>query len=245
MAAAQLRAEFIRLLRSPEFTAFTLAFPTILYLFVGTQPGHLGGIEFRKYALASLAAYAAVNVALFAFGVSVATDRLNRTDALMKASPLRPGVVLLAKTLTAIAFAAAALAVLYLAAAFIAGVRLDAAQYVSLTARLLVGMLTFIAMGFTVGYLVNPGAAVAVVNLLFLPMSFASGIFVPIQALPKLIQDIAPYLPMYHYGRVAWNALGVSYSDLGTSVLWLAGYTIAFIALAVWAQRRDELRRFA
>ena len=245
MALRQTRTEFLRLFRSPEFTGFTLAFPAILYLFVGTQTGSYAGLDLHRYMLASLAAYAAVNVALFSFGVTVATERLNRTDALMRATPLRPWVALLGKTVAAVVFASAALVVLYVFADLVAGARLGASEYIGLTFRLLLGMLPFLAMGFAIGYLVNPGAAVVVVNLIFLPMSFASGIFIPVRVLPSYVQTIAPSLPMYHYGRVAWSAIGVRYDDLGRSVLWLAGYLVLFVAAALWAQRRDELKRFA
>ena len=84
-----------------------------------------------------------------------------------------------------------------------------------------------------------------VVNLILLPMSFASGIFFPIDGLPSFIKDIAPYLPMYHLGHLAWNAVGVPYNDIGKSVLWLAGYSVVFLLLTLWAVRREDDRRFA
>lgn len=246
MLLAQVRAEFLRLFRSPEFTGFTMAFPSILYFFVGaTNQGSYAGVVAKHYSLVSLAAYSVVNVALFSFGVAVATDRLLHTDALMKASPVRPGVVLVAKALAAAVFAVASLVVLFAVAGFLLGVRLQTVEYFQVTWRLLLGMLPFLALGFAVGYLVNPGAAVAVVNLIFLPMSFASGIFIPLQFLPSYIQKLAPYLPMYHYGHVAWSAIGVQYSDLGRSVLALVAWFVGLTVLAVIAQRRDELRRFA
>jgi len=76
-------------------------------------------------------------------------------------------------------------------------------------------------------------------------MAFASGIFFPVRVLPDFIQKIAPYLPMYHYGRLAWNAVGVSEENLLQSVLWLAGYLVLFTALTIWAAQREEQRRFS
>jgi ABC-2 type transport system permease protein len=99
-------------------------------------------------------------------------------------------------------------------------------------------------MGFAIGYLTGPSGAVLAVNLILLPMSFASGIFFPINGLPAFIRDIAPYLPMYHLGHIAWNAVGVPENNLGSSVLWLAGYSIVFLALTLWAVRREDDRRF-
>lgn len=241
----QTLAELRRLMRVPEFTGFSLVFPVILYVFIGGLGGGRSDVDFHRYALASLASYAVVNVALFSIGVTVATERGARIDALLRASPVRPIVPLAAKVLTGLAFAAVSLAILYVAAILVGGVRLSAFEWFNLTWRLLVGMIPFMCMGFAFGYLAGPAAAVALINLVFLPMSFASGIFFPLGSLPRFIQVIAPYLPMYHLGHVAWNAVGVRYDDLAVSAVWLAGYGIVFLAAALWAVRREDDRRFS
>jgi ABC-2 type transport system permease protein len=245
MVAAQTQAEFRRLFRVLEFTGFGLIFPLILYIFVGLQGSGAGAAGYHKYALASLSSYAIVNIALSTFGITVATERGSRMDALMRATPLRPIAPLIGKTLAALAFALAALLLLYLAGIFLGGISMPLEQWFNLTWRLLLGIIPFICMGFAIGYLSGPAAAVLVVNLILLPMSFASGIFFPIDGLPSFIKDVAPYLPMYHLGHLAWNAVGVPYSDLGMSVLWLAGYTVLFLLLTLWAVRREDDRRFS
>jgi len=245
MVVQQTLAELRRLVRVPEFAGFSLAFPVILYLFVGTQGGQAGGVAFPKYALASFAAYAVVNVALFSFGVTVASERGNRIDALLRATPVRPIAPLIAKVLTGLAFAVLALVLLYLAGIFLGGVSITAGELFTLTWRLLAGMVTFMGMGFAFGYLSGPNAAVAVINLVFLPMSFASGIFIPLNVLPPVIRNLGPYLPMYHLGRLAWNAVGVPQEDLWKSVAWLAGYAVVFLAVTLWAVRREDDRRFS
>jgi ABC-2 type transport system permease protein len=242
MIAAQTQAEFRRLVRVPEFTGFGLLFPLILYVFVGLQTSNA---DYHKYALASMSAYAVVNIALSTFGISVANERGSRMDALMRATPLRPIAPLIGKTVAAAVFALAALALLYLAGTLLAGIRMPAEQWFNLTWRLLLGMIPFISMGFAIGYLSGPSAAVAVVNLIFLPMSFASGIFIPIDNLPSFIQGFAPYLPMYHLGHIAWSSVGVPENDLWKSVLWLVGYAVVFVALTLWAVRREDDRRFS
>jgi ABC-2 type transport system permease protein len=240
MIAAQTQAEFRRLFRVWEFTGFGLVFPLILYIFVGLQ----GPVEFHKYSLASLSAYAVVNIALSTFGITVANERGSRMDALLRATPVRPIAPLVGKTLAAAAFSLAALALLFLAGIFLAGISMPLGQWFSLAWRLELGIIPFICMGFAIGYLSGPSAAVLVVNLLLLPMSFASGIFFRIESLPGFIRDVAPYLPLYHLGRIAWNAVGVPYDDIWKSVLWLAGYTVVFLALTLWAVRREDDRRF-
>ena len=90
MVAAQTQAELRRLLRVSEFTGFGLAFPLILYVFIGLQGSGPGAADYHKYALASMCAYAVVNIALSTFGISVANERGSRMDALLRATPVRP-----------------------------------------------------------------------------------------------------------------------------------------------------------
>ena len=245
MVAAQTQAEFRRLFRVLEYTGFGLVFPLVLYIFIGLQGGTGPRVaDFHKYVLASMSAYAVVNIALSTFGISVANERGSRIDALMRATPVRPIAPLIGKTVAAVVFALAALLLLYAAGILLGGISMPLEQWFNLTWRLLLGIIPFILMGFAIGYLSGPSAAVLVVNLIILPMSFASGIFFPIDSLPAFIRDIAPYLPMYHLGHIAWNAVGVEYKDLWASVLWLAGYSIVFLGLTLWAVRREDDRRF-
>ena len=62
--------------------------------------------------------------------------------------------------------------------------------------------------------------------------------------LPGFVQKIAPYLPSYHYGQLAWSAVGARAEPLAVSLAWLAGYTVVFLAIAMRAYRREETRKF-
>ena len=54
-------------------------------------------------------------------------------------------------------------------------------------------------------------------------------------------QNVAPYLPAYHTAQLAWTTLGAGdESPLSVHLLWLAGYTVLFLALGLIAYRRDE-----
>ncbi len=62
--------------------------------------------------------------------------------------------------------------------------------------------------------------------------------------MPEFIQQLAPYLPTYHYGQLAWGAAGASAESLPTSLLWLAAYTTVFLALAARGYYAEEQRKF-
>jgi ABC-2 type transport system permease protein len=248
MTVQQTRGEFLKLWRSPIFSIFSLLLPVIFYLFFGIQQAGKfdQGVNIGAYVLASLAAYGVANVMLFSFGIGVALDRGRKFDVLMRASALRPVATMIAKLLTGTAFALIALLVLFAFAAVVGGLRMETSQWVTLTWRLLLGSIPFLVLGFAIGYSVSPNAAPAVVNMIALPMYFASGLFLPISQLPSFIRSLAPFLPAYHYGQVVWDAIGAPPSaPLWQSAAWLAGYALVFAGIALRAYRADESKKFS
>ena len=246
MLAQQTRSEFLKLWRDPGFTISSLLLPTIFFAFFGLPnvDAETAGTNAGGYLLASFGAYGVISVMLFSFGAGVASERGMKMDLLMRAAPLRPAVSFAAKIISAVTFAFLTLVVLFAFARIAGGVTQDLSDWATLTFRLLAGSLPFIFLGFGVGYLARPTSAAPVIQLIFLPISFASGLFLPLEGLPDLVQDIAPYLPTYRYAELAWSTVGANTDPLSRSVLWLAGYGTVFLAIAVWAYRREDIKRF-
>jgi ABC-2 type transport system permease protein len=247
MLRQQVRAELLKLRRSPIFSIFSLALPVIFYAFFGIANANATteGIHAGTFLMASFGAYAVANVMLFTFGITIAVERGRRMDVLMRATPLRPWVFLLSRIVAATVFALAALVILAVFASLTGGVRLSTGQWIGLMVKLLLGSLPFLLLGFAIGYFVSPNSAAAVVNLIGLPMYFASGIFEPLRFLPDFIQKIGPYLPAYLYGQLAWDAVGARSDPLWRDLVGLAVYAVLFLALALLAFNRQEKSRFA
>jgi len=248
MLLAQTRSELLMRWRVPAFSVTNLVLPIVFFTFFGLPVAHLrrgDGVSIGAYLLASFGAYAVGNVMVYGFGIGVANERGMKIDRLMRASPLPPLVFMLAKVLTALVFSLVALVLLIAFGIVVGGIHETPAVWATIITRLLAGSLPFIALGFAIGYLSGPNAAPALANLIYLPLSFASGLFVPLNQLPAFIQNLAPYLPSYHYAQLAWSALGAGRESLGESLLWLAAYTALFLTLAVRSYRREERAKFA
>lgn len=244
---AQIRSEIRLRWRVPAFSASNLVLPVVLYSFFGlpfagrTTPR---GLDIGVVLLVSFAAYAVGQVMVYGFGIGVAMERGQRIDLLMRATPLPAGIHLAAKVVVAALFGLLAALILFAYASLAGGIRLAPGLWVSVIARLLAGALPLIALGFWVGYVAGPNAAPAVVNLIYLPLAFASGLFLPPDQLPGFVQRIAPYLPTYHYAQLAWSAIGAAREPVGVSLLWLAGYAVVLLWLAARAYRRETSRKF-
>ncbi len=248
MLLAQTRSELLMRWRVPAFSVTNLILPIVFFTFFGLPVAHVvrgDGVSIGAYLLASFGAYAVGNVMVYGFGIGVANERGMKIDRLMRASPLPPLVFMLAKVVTALVFSLVALVLLIAFGIVVGGIHQTPGVWATIITRLLAGSLPFIALGFAIGYWSGPNAAPALANLIYLPLSFASGLFVPLNQLPAFIQTLAPYLPSYHYAQLAWSALGAGHESLGVSLLWLAGYTVLFLTPAVRSYRREERAKFA
>jgi ABC-2 type transport system permease protein len=248
MLLAQTRSELLMRWRVPAFSVTNLALPIVFFTFFGLPVAHVvrrDGVSIGAYLLASFGAYAVGNVMVYGFGIGVANERGMKVDRLMRASPLPPLVFMLAKVVTALLFSLLALVLLIGFGIVVGGIHQTPTVWAMVITRLLAGSLPFIGLGFAIGYWSGPHAAPAVANLIYLPLSFASGLFVPLDQLPGFVRTLAPFLPSYHYAQLAWSALGAGRESLGESLLWLACYTALFLTLAVRAYRREERAKFA
>jgi ABC-2 type transport system permease protein len=183
-------------------------------------------------------------VAVYGFGIGVASERGMKVDLLMRATPLPAAVHLAAKLVTALVFSLISLVLLITYGTLAGGVARDPGVWAAVIVRLLAGSPPFITLGFAIGYLAGPHAAPGVANLIYLPLAFGSGLFVPVEQLPGFVQAVAPFLPNYHYAHLAWSAIGAGREPLATSLAWLAFYTVAFGLLALRGYRRDADHKF-
>jgi ABC-2 type transport system permease protein len=119
-------------------------------------------------------------------------------------------------------------------------VHMALARWLELIAILIFGAAPFCALGCAIGFLAGPNSAPPITNLIYLPMSLASGLWMPLEFLPRFVRVIAPFLPPYHLSRLALGAMGGDQSSALGHVAWLAGFTVLFLLIAVGAYRRDE-----
>ncbi|MFO7277674.1 MAG: ABC transporter permease [Pseudomonadota bacterium] len=237
-----IRCELLKLWRAPAFSVPTLLFPALFYLMFGLPQADrtIGNVSVGDYILVAYSTFAVMSVGLFAFGVSIAAERASGWARLLRLTPLSPAAHLAARLVVAAGFVAAALVLLFSVAA-IGTRRADVFELLlHLLPLLLPGVVPFAALGFALGHLCTPGAATAVANLLFLPLAFASGLFVPLEYLPSVVQSLAPWLPSHHLGLLGWSLVDpLPAASLARSLGMLVVFTAGCMAFAWWAWRRD------
>jgi ABC-2 type transport system permease protein len=232
---AEARSECVRYLRAPGFILPMLLFSTVFYLMFGVLLNHG---EASRYLLASYSAFGIIGPGLFGFGVSLAIERDGGLLTLKRALPMPPCAYLLGKMVMAMIAATIVTVLLVLIGVFLAHVSLSVTQIAKLMLTGAFGVLPFCALGMLVGTLIKGQGAPGLLNLVYLPMAFLSGLWLPLSMLPQALQKIAPIWPSYHLNQLTLAAVGLNNGALLSHVLALAGYTIVFLLLAVRQLRR-------
>ena len=230
------RCEFLRMLREPAFGIPVIAFPAMFYLLFGVLLAKGNAGQAAQYLLATYTSFGVIGAAMFGFGVTIAIDREQGYLRLKQVLPTPPGAMLLAKMAMAMLFAAIIALVLAVLAAGFGGVRLAPMQWLLLALVNIIGVLPFAAIGLYVGTLVGGNAAPALLNVLYLPMAFLSGLWLPLSMLPAFLSKAAPVWPAYHLGQLSLKVVGFDQGQpIWLHVLVLAVFTAVFFVLA---QRR-------
>jgi ABC-2 type transport system permease protein len=244
---AETRAEILKMLRLPAYLIPTFAFPLMFYALFGISFGagkSYGEVGVATYLLATYGAFGVIGVALFGFGVGLAVERGQGWMLLKRASPMPVGAFFAAKVTLAILLSIGVVIVLAAAGVLFGDVAFEPARLGLLGAVLVAGAAPFCAFGLMLGHLAGPNSAPAIVNLIHLPTSFASGLWIPIQALPDAVQKVAPALPAFHYGQLALETVGAGDGRIVQHVLYLLGFTAVCLTGAAVAYLRDDGRTF-
>lgn len=240
------RYELQKVLRLPAFAIPSIAFPVLFYVFFGLSFGGgraAGSVTMATYLLATYGAFGVIGAALFGFGVGVAVERGQGWMSLKRASPMPPLAYFTAKIFMAVVFGIVIIGALYGLGIAFGGVEMAPGRWLRLALVHVTGALPFCAMGLALGYWAGPNSAPAIVNLIYLPMAFASGLWVPLPALPGFFQTLAPWLPAYHYAQLALDVIGAGAGQATSRhVGYLASFTVLCLLAAWVGYRRDEDR---
>jgi ABC-2 type transport system permease protein len=233
------QSEFMRLLRTPGFSIPTLLFPIMFYTFFGIVFSMSPAMP--TYLMVTYAVFGVIGPALFSFGVGIAVERGQGWFDLKEVSPMPASAYIFARVALTFIFSLIIILLLYFMAAVFAGVQLYKTQWLLIAFILILGSLPFCAIGMYLGLSLKSNSAPATVNLIYLPLGFLSGLWLPISLFPQVMQSFANVLPPYHLAQLALKVIDM---DIGANV-WLhigvlSAYSIVFILLAIKAYYKKD-----
>jgi ABC-2 type transport system permease protein len=239
----ELRAQQRLFWRNREAAFFSFLFPILLLTLIGSVYGDepIDGVRVPTYILVGLLGY---GVAANAFAGLAITLVVRREAGLLKrvrGTPLGPGTYLAAVIASTVIVIA-----LQVVAQLLLGVFLLDADWpgrpAPLVVAILLGAAAFAALGIAVTTLVRTSeGSSAVVNAIYLPMAFVSGVFFSREDMPAFLEAISDVLPLTYLLDLIRAAFvpGESFapSSIAAVVVWgLLGLVVA-VRMFRWEPR--------
>jgi len=239
----ELRAQQLLFWRNREAAFFTFFLPILFLLLLGSVYGDedIEGIRAARYLVAGLASYGIASTAFAGLAISLVVRRESGVLKRVRGTPLPPHVYLaavIASTLLVVAIEVAA--------------QVAIGRYVfdagwpkapgSFAAASLVGTACFAALGLGLtGIVRSAEGSSAVVNAIYLPMTFISGVFFSVESMPGFLQAIADVLPLTYLLRMIRDAFvsgdGLGAEPLAVLAVWGAGGLAAALLMFRWEPR--------
>ena len=226
--------------RSRELAFFTFMLPIILYVMLGSvnRDEEIDGVRGSDYLLAGMIGYGAAAIGFGALAMMLVYRREDGTLKRLRATPL-PAATYIAALLASI-FVSFAITTLILFAIGVAMFDVDVPDRLgSLAVLIALGAAAFAALGLAAAALVkSDNAAVAVLNGLYLPMTFLSGSFFSPEAFPAFLQRVADVLPLTYYIELVRDVM------LDGEPFWTNPGALAVVAAWGGAGALVAMRRF-
>jgi ABC-2 type transport system permease protein len=235
---ALIRVEVRLSLREPAGMVWGLGLPVVLLIVFGsipafTQPSRdLGGLTPLDVYLPILFAMVLAMLGLIALPGPLAYYREQGVLRRMAATPVSPALVLAAQLAVNLAIALTSLALMLVIGAAAYGLHLPRQGFGFVLALLLAAAGLF-SMGLWVAAVARTGkAAQAIGALLFFPLEFMAGLWIPRPLMPAALRDISDFTPLGAAVAALQNSMGGTFPS-AQSLLVLAGYAGAFGYAAV------------
>jgi ABC-2 type transport system permease protein len=226
--------EFLRMLRTPAFAVPMLVLPIMLYvLFAALIFGENTAKDPRLalYMFASYVVFAATTPGMFGFGTGLAVERQSGMLRLKRALPMPFAGNLIAKACMSLGVVILVLGILLVLATWIGHLHFDATQIAIIFAVAGLSAVCSCALGFFIGSMVPGQAAPGVVNLIYFPMMYLSGMFFP---LPAFLAKWAIIWPTFYMDQLVVAAGGgKAFVAPSMCVGILLGITALFGGLAI------------
>ncbi|UPO76075.1 ABC transporter permease [Arthrobacter sp. Helios] len=245
------RAQVLEQLRIPVAVLSSTIFPTLaLVFFVLPQTAVTSNPLASLTAIAQLAVFGVMSAFLFNYGIGVAEERANPWSSYVRTLPAGAVPATVARALTAMMFAFFALVpVLVVGALTTAGMDLYLDGTLpwwrvplAVAVWLLCG-LPFLCLGLLIGYLCTSKVAIAVTQVVFFPLAFAGGMMLPPEIFSPGLDLFSRFLPSRAARDLSVSALSGEPFE-ATAVICFLAWTAVLAAGAIWANRRDQGRRF-
>ena len=231
--------------RSRESAFFTFLLPILLLVLLGSVYGddEIDGVAAAPYLVAGLIGYGVVAVAFAGLAINVVIRRESGVLKRVRATPLPPAAYLLAIVVSELLVIAVQVIAQVLVGRYVLDAGFPASPW-GLALVLLLGASAFAALGLAVTGLVRSAeGSSAIVNAIYLPMAFLSGVFFSKDAFPAFLEAIAAVLPLTYLLELIRDLFVEGDGWSATAVAVVAAWGVAGAVVAVRTFRWEPRER--
>jgi ABC-2 type transport system permease protein len=235
--------ELRRMLRNRRTVIFTFIMPAAFFLLFGTNASarteQAGAGNVTAYILISMAVYGAM-LATTSGGAMVSVERAAGWSRQLRLTPLKPIAYIGVKLTLAMLIGLASVAVTLVVGSFF-GARMPLHAWIEGGLLAWVCALVFAAFGLFMGYLLPSENVMQIIGPVLAVLSFAGGLFAPVDTFGHTFATIAKFTPVYGVGELSRYPL-VHDGNLWLAALNVVVWTALFSLGAMWRFRRDTAR---
>lgn len=240
-AVAYTGLELRRSLRNRRFFIFSLAVPLIFLVIFGTSAGSDAnfsgtGISAMAFYLGGMVSFSAMS-AMIGGGARIASERVTGWNRQLRLTPLKASTYFSSKLL--VSYTVVLLSIVLMTAVAIGfGASVEPLRWLEMLGLVVLASIPFAGLGIGVGHLVKPDSMGPILGSTVGLLAFLGGTWYPPTGALKTIGELLPSWWIAAGGHVASG--GESWPVEGWIVV--AAWSVAAVAFALWAYRRDTKR---
>ena len=237
--------------RTPILAFFTLALPVIFLVLFSVIFGSddIGdGYSFSQFFAPSMAVFAAVSSTFSNLAIRTSFAREQGILKRVRGTPLPPWIYMTGVIVSGVWIAVLSVVLMFVVGWAFFGFHMIWEGLGPAALTFVVGIATFSSLGLAVCSLIrNADASPAVANGVFLPMSFISGIFIPLDDAPRWLVILGDIFPLKHFAGPFGDAFDpfhtghiVGWENIAIMGAWLVAGALIVTRFFRWDPRGAE-----
>ena len=231
----ELRVQQLLFWRNREAAFFSVLFPILLLVLIGSVYGDepIDGVDASTFLLIGLLSFGIAANAFTGLAITLVVRREAGLLKRVRGTPLGPGLYL-----AAVIGSTVVVIVLQVVAQLLLGVYALGADWpqrpAAFAAAVLLGAAAFAALGLAITTVIRTAeGSSAVVNAIFLPMAFISGVFFSTTEMPAFLEAISEVLPLTYFIELIRASFVEDESFAGSAVAAVAVWGLLGLAVAL------------
>ena len=227
----QLNFDLLIFRRNPAASFFTVILPLIFLVLFTSIFGNgtlENGASVATVYVPGILTLAIVSATAVNLAITMTTRRERGVLKRVRGTPVPPSVFILSQALAGTVIALVMTVLISVIGRVVYGVSLQLETAPSLIISIIVGAMSFAAIGLALTTIISSeDAAPAVTNAVFLPLYFISGVFVPDEGVPDWVSTVGNLFPVSHLNQ----ALQESFNPFADGPAWPWNH---WLVIAAW-----------